>query len=70
MNCTYKKDSFSAVSHCEEHWPNEEFQKKLEHIEEKSTFTAFLGLCSDCDHVHNCTLKEDQVTVICCEQYK
>jgi hypothetical protein len=70
VHCTYKHETYLAVSQCEEHTISQEYQKKIEHTIEKSTFTAFLGLCSSCDHVNDCTLKEEQVAVICCEQYK
>lgn len=67
-NCVFAVNR--PISSCEEHKISEEKHKTFGQMEENSTFTAFLGLCSDCDNAKDCSLKEKQVIVINCEQYK
>lgn len=70
FNCSLKINHFDVVSQCEEHdsWESVELPEEIEaetHILPKT----YQGLCSNCEHFNNCTLKEEQTIVLSCEQY-
>ena len=70
FNCSLKSSPFENVSQCEEHTSIEELELPEEiTIETHVLPKTFQGLCSNCDHFDDCTLKDRQTIVLSCEQY-
>ena len=73
QSCLYSSQSF--VTQCEEH---EIEIKKVEFKEEKNalyntdkiTQEEYKGICTTCDYVKNCSLREENELILSCEHYK
>lgn len=70
--CIYNQSSVSPVYECEEF--ELDIVPLLQEVMPKPSFTSepvriFQDLCSTCDHLLYCNLKEENTIVLTCEQY-